>query len=114
MIGVWSTTERRKLEVTNAGFDVDEATRRQGQAPASANKYVQVSRLGNPLVNEVVIPLGQKDRFNRTTPERDAALYGKYVVKPELAAILNALFKINAPETAGPTSCRRCSRDSRG
>ena len=34
--------------------------------------YVQVSRLGNPLVNEVVIPLGQKDRFNRTTPDRDA------------------------------------------
>jgi hypothetical protein len=59
---------------------------------------VQVSRLGNPLVNEVVIPLGKKDQFNRTTPNRDAALYGKYVVKPELAAVLNALFNIGAPE----------------
>jgi len=59
---------------------------------------VQVSRLGNPLVNEVVIPLGKKDQFNRTTPDRDAALYGKYVVKPELAAVLNALFGIGAPE----------------
>ena len=60
--------------------------------------WVQVSRLGNPLVNEVVIPLGKKDQFNRTTPDRDAELYGKYVVKPELAAILNALFSVNAPE----------------
>ncbi len=59
---------------------------------------MQVSRLGNPLVNEVVIPLGQKDRFNRTTPEHDAANYGKFVLKPELAAILNALFGVNAPE----------------
>ena len=59
---------------------------------------MQVSRLGNPLVNEVVIPLGKKDQFNRTTPDRDAALYGKYVVKPELAAILNALFNVGAPE----------------
>jgi hypothetical protein len=84
VVGVWSTTERRRLQVSAA------ARRRGG--------WVQVSRLGNPLVNEVVIPLGQKDRFNRTTPDRDATLYGKYVVKPELAAILNALFNIGAPE----------------
>jgi hypothetical protein len=45
-----------------------------------------------------VIPLGKKDKFNRTTPDRDAELYGQYVVKPELAAVLNALFDINAPE----------------
>ena len=73
----------------------------QAEAPQRgrrSNGWVQVSRLGNPLVNEVVIPLGQKDRFNRTTPDRDATLYGKYVVKPELAAILNALFDVGAPE----------------
>ena len=52
---------------------------------AAAAHYRQISRLGNPLVNEVIIPLGQKDRFNRTTPDRDAELYGKYVVEPELA-----------------------------
>ncbi|HZG49562.1 MAG TPA: DUF4331 domain-containing protein [Thermoleophilaceae bacterium] len=87
VVGVWSSTERRRLQVTNA-------TRRR----VRANPWVQVSRLGNPLVNEVVIPLGQKDRFNRTTPNRDAELYGKYVVKPELAAVLNALFMVGAPE----------------
>jgi hypothetical protein len=84
VVGVWSTTERRRLQVSGS---------RRGHGG-----WVQVSRLGNPLVNEVVIPLGKKDQFNRTTPDRDAALYGKYVVKPELAAVLNALFSVGAPE----------------
>ena len=78
VVGVWSTTERRKLEVTDAGYG--------GGSPEKvhkhANKWVQVSRLGNPLVNEVVIPLGKKDKFNRTTPDQDAPLYGKYVTDP--------------------------------
>ena len=87
VVGVWSTTERKRLQVTDA-------RRKHGRRGG----WVQVSRLGNPLVNEVVIPLGKKDQFNRTTPDRDAELYGKYVVKPELAAILNALFDIGAPE----------------
>jgi Domain of unknown function (DUF4331) len=94
VVGVWSTTERRKLEVQNADFDAGSPKRVGGRK----NNWVQVSRLGNPLVNEVVIPLGQKDRFNRTTPDRDAALYGRFVTRPELAAVLNALFGINAPE----------------
>ena len=89
VVGVWSTTERRKIEVTNADFDSNKG---------SKGKWVQVSRLGNPLVNEVVIPAGKKDKFNRTRPHKDAANYGQYVVEPELAKILNALFNIGAPE----------------
>ena len=86
VIGVWATTERRKLEVTNS------AKRGKGD-------YVQVSRLGNPLVNEVVIPLGRKDQFNRTTPDQDGKLYGKFVVEPEIAKVLNILFPgLNVPE----------------
>jgi hypothetical protein len=65
----------------------------------SKGGYVQVSRLGNPLVNEVVIPLGQKDRFNRTQPQNDAANYGKFVVNPELAKLMNALFDLGVKET---------------
>ena len=84
VVGVWSTTERRRLQVSGGR--------------GARGGWVQVSRLGNPLVNEVVIPLGKKDQFNRTTPNRDAALYGRYVVKPELAAVLNALFNVGAPE----------------
>jgi hypothetical protein len=85
VIGVWSSTERRALTVS--GQD------------KSKGKWVQVSRLGNPLVNEVVIPLGQKDKFNRTQPKDDAKNYGQYVVKPELAAVMNLLYHVNAPET---------------
>jgi hypothetical protein len=88
VVGVWSTTERRKIDVSGK--------RKHGYG---SGNWVQVSRLGNPLVNEVVIPLGMKDRFNRTSPDRDAELYGKFVTNPELARVLNALFGINAPET---------------
>jgi Domain of unknown function (DUF4331) len=92
VVGVWSTTERRRLQVSTASVGGKKG-RESGRG-----RWVQVSRLGNPLVNEVVIPLGKKDQFNRTTPDRDAALYGKFVVKPELAAVLNALFMVGAPE----------------
>ena len=94
VVGVWSTTDRRRLQVTNAA-----GSGSNHKARSHRNRFVQVSRLGNPLVNEVVIPLGKKDQFNRTTPDEDAARYGKYVLKPELAGILNALFGVGAPET---------------
>ena len=87
VVGVWQSTERRRLQVSR-GATISRRKR---------NRFVQVSRLGNPLVNEVVIPLGKKDQFNHTQPNRDAALYGKYVVKPELAAVMNALFNVGAP-----------------
>jgi hypothetical protein len=87
VIGVWSSTERRKFQVTDAA------------GKSGKGKYVQVSRLGNPLVNEVVIPLGQKDKFNRTQPQNDAANYGKFVVEPELAKLMNALFSLGVKET---------------
>jgi hypothetical protein len=82
VVGVWSTTERQTLKVSS---NVN-------------GPFRQISRLGNPLVNEVIIPLGQKDRFNRTTPDKDADNYGKYVLEPELAKVLNALFDVGAPE----------------
>src|SRR4051794_8317117 len=85
VIGVWADTERPRLEVAGTG--------------KTKGKFVQISRLGNPLVNEVVIPLGKKDQFNRTQPKDDAKNYGKYVVKPELAAVMNLLYHVNAPET---------------
>jgi Domain of unknown function (DUF4331) len=89
-VGVWATTERRRLQVTSADFDSDRGSR---------GRWVQVSRLGNPLVNEVIVPAGQKDRFNRTRPAKDAKHFGAYVLEPELAKILNALFDVDAPET---------------
>jgi hypothetical protein len=94
VVGVWSTTERRRLEVQNANADSGSPRKVRDKR----NEFVQVSRLGNPLVNEVIIPLGKKDKFNRTKPDKDAENYGAFVVKPELAATLNALFGVGAPE----------------
>ena len=91
VVGVWASTERRRVQVVGS----DDDWRDHGDG----SDWVQVSRLGNPLVNEVVIPLGQKDRFNRTSPADDAANYGQFVVKPELAGVLNLLFNVGAPET---------------
>jgi hypothetical protein len=87
VVGVWSSTERQKLQVTDNGDE-----RGKGDD-------VQVSRLGNPLVNEVVIPLGQKDRFNRTEPADDAENYGQFVLNPQLARVMNALFGLGVKET---------------
>lgn len=84
VVGVWASTERPALTVEGTG--------------KGRGKYVQISRLGNPLVNEVVIPLGKKDQFNRTQPKDDAKNYGKYVLNPELAAVMNLLYKVGAPE----------------
>jgi Domain of unknown function (DUF4331) len=86
VVGVWASTERRELQASN-------------DTGHSSSNEVQVSRLGNPLVNEVVIPLGQKDKFNRTEPENDAANFGTFVVNPQLAHLINVLYPgVNAPE----------------
>jgi hypothetical protein len=87
VVGVWASTERRRLQVTN-----------EARAPRSA-RWVQVSRLGNPLINELVIPLALKDKFNRTQPKDDLRNFGKYVLKPFPAAALNQLFNLGIKET---------------
>ena len=77
VIGVWTSTDRQEVTVSHHHAHV---------------KWVQVSRLGNPLINEVVIPLKDKDKFNATTPNNDAANYAPFVLKPELAHLLNVLY----------------------
>ena len=87
VVGVWASTERRKLEITNGRG-------RGGQGP-----WVQVNRLGNPLINELFIPLSRKDEFNRTKPSGDAARFGEYALEPELVKAINALFNLGCPTT---------------
>jgi len=88
VVGVWSSTDRHRLRVTGG-----RGHRRVRHAD------VQVSRLGNPLVNEVIIPLGRKDFFNATQPADDLKHFGKYVLSPELAKVMNVLFPgLNVPE----------------
>lgn len=81
-IGVWASTERQNVTVNGKV--------RRG--------WTQVSRLGEPLINEVVIPTGLKDLWNRTSPANDEQ-FAKYYTTPILAAVLNKLYKLGVPET---------------
>ena len=92
VIGVWSTTERRTTRVL-AGTDTF------ATAPGTtteSGEFAQVSRLGNPLVNEVVIPVGQKDKFNNSTPAKDGQFLD-FVTKPELPKLVEAVYGVKAP-----------------
>jgi hypothetical protein len=89
VVGVWSTTERKRSSVLRSA-----SKRKHGKR----KHWVQVSRLGNPLINEVIIPIGMKDKFNATSPANDAKNFGKFALNPEPARILNALFKLGIKE----------------
>ena len=82
VIGVWSSTDRQNVTVNGVLH----------------RGWTQVSRLGNPLINEVVIPTGLKDYWNRTKPANDVQ-FKKYYTTPILAAVLNKLYKLGVPET---------------
>jgi hypothetical protein len=83
VIGIWASTDRR-VESTNGG----------------RSRWVQVSRLGNPLVNELLIPTELKDRWNRQSPANDEQ-FVRFYRRPILAALINQLYPgaVNAPET---------------
>ena len=84
VIGIWSTTSRPSV-----------TSRTPGQEKGS-ERWVQISRLGQPLVNEVVIPRGTKDTFNAIEPTSDGAALG-FVQDPEIPKLLSALFGIVSP-----------------
>lgn len=86
VIGVWSTTSRQTTRVLQPG----------GKAAANSGDWVQISRLGQPLVNEAVIPSGMKDLFNNSKPADDAQFLN-YVTDPLLAKALNKTYNIKVP-----------------
>ncbi|GAA4114657.1 DUF4331 domain-containing protein [Nocardioides fonticola] len=94
-IGVWATASRRASRM------YDEKTGTYvGHGP-----WKQVSRLGNPLVNEVLIPMAKKDKWNASEPSGDAK-YAKYVDKPELQGLLPVLYPDVFPKLAAYTKPR--------
>jgi len=97
VIGVWSTTNRnvtRTFKATNAA-PATSATRSSDAVDATGG-LAQVSRLGNPLVNEVVVPANLKDYFNRSTPDKDGQFIGK-VQDPELPYLIESIYGIPNP-----------------
>ncbi len=80
VIGVYTAAYRQKATVLHA----------QGR-DTGAGPFVQVSRLGNPLFNEVIVPMAQKDLWNRLDPTEDKS-FAQFVQHPELAALLPVLY----------------------
>ena len=88
VIGVWSSASRQKVLVRNGPGDGN-----------SVGPWVQVSRLGNPLINEVLIPIAKKDEWNGADPAGDSSYAGFYE-QPELAALLPVLYPDVFPNLA--------------
>lgn len=84
IIGVWTTTSRPAVATRSAG-KID-----------YTGELVQISRLGNPLVNEAVIDLARKDVFNAITPTSDGAALDR-VLDPEVPKLLNLIFGVQSP-----------------
>ncbi len=86
IIGVWSTTQQQTLNLT------------PGKAEPMGD-FVQVSRLGMPLVNEVVVPVSLKDAFNSISPDKDATVQAVVdrVNDPEVPKLIEAIYKVPAP-----------------
>jgi Domain of unknown function (DUF4331) len=91
VIGIWTTAERQSTRVEDNAGHID-----------SSGEFVQVSRLGMPLVNEVVVPVAAKDYFNGSEPKDDAQFLGK-VDDPELPHVLNALYGLPVPDSDSGT-----------
>ena len=93
VLGIWGGASRRKVQVRD-----DHGNGTKGSGP-----WVQVSRLGNPLFNEVIVPIGDKDRWNARRPDRRRASFEKYVNQPELAKLLPVLYPGVFPNLAAYT-----------
>ena len=95
VIGAWTTAF-----VQNNWVLSQTGTQSDYYAPNNyySRDFTQVSRLGSPLVNELVIGLKDKDKFNSSIPSDDAQ-FGKYVTNPTLPVLLNALFGTAVPGT---------------
>jgi Domain of unknown function (DUF4331) len=95
VLGIWGAASRRKTRVIDKAND----------ERAEAGPWVQVSRLGNPLFNEVIVPLGDKDKWNAVDPADDKA-FAKYVEHPELGKLLPVLYPGVFPHLAALTAKR--------
>ncbi|MEJ7567656.1 MAG: DUF4331 domain-containing protein [Gaiellaceae bacterium] len=89
VIGVYATASRQRVQIRQK----DGSTKSEGH-------FVQVSRLANPLINEVVIPIPRKDAWNASDPSGDAAFVDEYLA-PEVTRLENGLYNAldDAPET---------------
>jgi hypothetical protein len=85
VVGIWATASRPMVSIL----------RSDGSAPDANGNYVQVSRLGNPLVNELFNPLATRDKWNAYTPSQETTFRQTEVVSPEIPALVDLLYGTN-------------------
>ena len=101
VIGVWASASRRSIRTLNGDG-----------TQASSGDWVQISRIGMPLTNEAVIPIGYKDYWNSLTPYQDLSKlgeFGKFFYKPELALYMDDTFFGAAVPAFSPLRIQRNS-----
>ncbi len=101
VIGAWTTASVRQATLVNASPET--AVGNLSTTAKKGGAWTQVSRLGMPLVNEVVIGLKDKDKFNASEPKDDVAKFKDYVFYPTLPALIQALY----PQAPAPTNFPR-------
>ena len=92
VIGGWTTASKRR----HSGPGDPAAVQVDFNSPVTDGNHAQVSRLGMPLVNEILIGCSDKDGFNESEPKNDGQLF-QYVTHPTLPALLENLFGVQAP-----------------
>lgn len=80
-VGVYASVSRPRITL-----------RQTTQKDTSSGPYIQVNRLGNPLFNEVLVAVQDKDNYNRRVPTDDASMFQTYALNPEVAVLINAVF----------------------
>lgn len=99
VIGAWTTASLPQSRVLNPNPQGPVTSGSTKGPSVEGGAYTQVSRLGSPLVNEVVIGITDKDKFNASEPKDDVANFGTYVLYPTLPVLVNALFNVPPPAT---------------
>ena len=108
IVGVWSSTERQRVTIRNVSRKLKSVVVQNGKrrtvtrtvkSAVASKSFVQVSRIGNPLFNELIIPTEMKDGWNASQPAGDSR-YAQFVQAPILAKAINQLYPgvIDAPE----------------
>jgi hypothetical protein len=95
VIGVWTTASRQRVHVRSDG---------PGGAEFASGPWTQVSRLGNPLANELLIGIGDKDQWNTQPPTSDGGPFLQYFAEPLLPQLLPALYPGVFPNLAAYNS----------
>jgi hypothetical protein len=80
-VGIYASVSRPRLLLRRTDGD-----------PVPSGPFIQVNRMGNPLFNEVLVALKDKDKYNRTLPTADASMFATYALNPEVALLMNVVF----------------------